>query len=254
MWPNKIERQSESSETTAPLPYSAEHRPSLDPRASTSGDRQGQRWRRWPLLIATALFVLVQIGPWSLSSLGLWLVVEDEIEQADVIFVHAGGIPFRAIEAAELYQLGHAPKIWIASLCLNDQSRALEHLGLRRPGLHYWEREILQRLGVPGSAIRVLGEQVKNTRDEIRVVRDDMRRLGLSSVILVTSKVHSRRVRTLWNQADDTSIEGIVRWARADPFDPVRWWTNTTDGQSVVHELAGMLDAWTGAGWRPERE
>jgi len=254
MQPGHTDRPSESTGTIVPPTYSTDGHPPLEPGTRTGDNRSVRSWRRWPLVIATVLFVLVQLGPWLLGSLGLWLVVEDEVGDADVIFVHSGGIPFRAMEAAELYRSGHAPEVWIASLRPSDRSRALERLGVRMPGPRYWQYQVLQRLGIPSDAIRVLEEQVMNTSDEIDAVRSEMRRLDRSSVILVTSKVHSRRVHTLWNQADDPSIVGTVRWSRADPFDPAQWWTNTTDGEDVIRELAGLVNAWTGAGWRPERE
>jgi len=246
--------QPEPSETTASPRYSRDGHPPVDPESGSGASRPAQSWRRWPVLIATVLFVLVQAGPWVLGSVGAWLVVEDEIGQADVIFVHSGGIPFRSVEAADLYGRGHAPEVWIVSVRPNDRSRALESIGLSVPASHYWQRQVLQRLGVPAGAIRLLEGQVSNTRDEIHAVRSEMQMRGRESVILVTSKAHSRRVRMLWNKADDTSIEGAVRWSSADPFEPGRWWTNTEDGQAVLHELAGIVDLWVGAGWRPERE
>ncbi len=248
------DRGPDPSATTDAPPYSPDGHPPLDPDATTGAGSPRRSWRRWPVAIATVLFLLVQVGPWLLGAIGGWLVVEDEMGQADAIFVHAGGIPFRSIEAAELYSQGHAPEIWMAPLRPNDRSRALERLGVRMPASHYWRGQVLQRLGVPASAIRLLDEPVMNTRDEIDTVRTAMQRLDRTSIILVTSKAHSRRVRMLWNRADDSTIEARVRWSRADPFEPDRWWTNTTDGQSVVKELIGILDVWIGAGWRPERD
>ncbi len=254
MQSEETDRQPESSARAAPPPYSTDGHPSLDPRARTVESRPTQSWRRWPLLIATVLFVLFQAGPWLLGSLGAWLVVEDEIGQTDVIFVHSSDVPYRAMEAAELYGQGRAPEVWIAALVPSERSRALERIGMSFLGSHYWERQILQRLGVPAGAIRVMDTPVLNTLDEIDALRAEMLQLGRTSVILVTSRAHSRRVRLLWSKADDASIEGAVRWARADPFDPDRWWTNTDDGKEVVHELLGILDMWVGTGLRPKRQ
>ena len=254
MQSEQTDRRPESSATAIPTPYSTDGHPPLDPEAHTGENRPAQSWQRWLMLIATVLFVLFQAGPWLLGSLGGWLVVEDEIGQADVIFVHGGDVPYRAMEAAELYGQGRAPEVWIVSLFPTKRSRTLERIGVSIPGAHYWQRQVLQRLGVPAGAIRLLGAPVLNTRDEIHALRSEMQLQGRTSVILVTLKAHSRRVGLLWNEADDASIEVAVRWARADPFDPDRWWTNTDDGQKVVHELAGILDLWVGSGWRPERD
>ncbi len=248
------ERESEPSAPTTVPPYSRDGHPPLDPDAKTGAHQPQRSWQRWPVMIATVLFVAIQAGPWILGTVGRWLVVEDEIGQADAIFVHDGDFPFREMEAAELYSQGLAPEVWIARVRPTDRSRALERLGVRMPGSEYWRGQVLQRLGVPASAIRLLDEPVRNTRDEIETVRNEMGRLDRLGVILVTSKAHSRRVGTLWRQANDSTLEGAVRWSRSDPFDPDRWWTNTTDGEAVVNELVGLLDAWVGAGWRPERD
>ena len=45
--------------------------------------------------------------------------------------------------------------------------------------------------------------------------------------------------------------------AASSPYvaeDPDAWWTNTEDGQAVLHELVGLVDVWLGIGLRPERE
>ena len=70
----------------------------------------------------------------------------------------------------------------------------------------------------------------------------------------MTSKQHSRRVRILWSRHADEALEAVVRYADSDPFDPERWWRNTEDGQRVVHEVFGILNAWVGSPLRPERE
>ncbi len=205
----------------------------------------------WILLAVVAGLTLAL--PPALRSFGHWLVVQDALAAADAIFVHGGPVPFRAIEAAEIYLQGHAPEVWLAVVRPTPEEEALERLGIEKPEGWTYSRQVLERLGVPADAIRLLERKVLNTADEVEAVAEELQRRGGRRVILVTSKQHSRRVRIIWDRTTDGSLEAVVRHAESDPFDPDRWWRNTEDGQNVVHEIFGILNAWAGSPLRPER-
>jgi uncharacterized SAM-binding protein YcdF (DUF218 family) len=213
-----------------------------------------RRWRRRLVIAALLLAVTVIVAtPAILRGVGRWLVVGDELAPADAIYVHAGHMPVRALEGADIYLDGLAREVWLAETVPTAERAALEALGLHVPAEDHWNREVLLLRGVPAAAIRLLPVAVANTRDEVVAVAEELRRSGGSRVILVTSRQHSRRVRTLWRRYDDEALDAIVRPSRHDPFDPDRWWTNTDDGQAVLHELVGIVDAWLDLGLRPER-
>jgi hypothetical protein len=71
------------------------------------------------------------------------------------------------------------------------------------------------------------------------------------TVIIVTNKVHTRRVRILWRRLAATRGRAIVRAASDDPFEPTRWWRTTSDALDVVRELLGIMNAWAGMPLRP---
>ena len=229
-------------------------RPPVDSPGDAAPTSRAGGWRRGAVFVGVALFVLSNFLPVALSGIGHWLVVEDDLAAADVIFVHAGPIPFRSMEAAEIFRAGHAAQVWLAPIRPTAESRALLELGIEMPPGQYWRGLVLTRLGVPGNAIRVLDTDVLNTRDEVQAVADELTRRGLSSAILVTSKQHSRRVRMLWHRLAPEGFTAIVRPSASDPFDPDSWWTNTEDGQATLHELAGIAAIWLGVELRPERE
>ena len=85
-----------------------------------------------------------------------------------------------------------------------------------------------------------------NTEEELQEAAREMRRAGKSSVILVTSPQHTRRVWTLWRAAGGKRSQGNVHAAHEDPFDPDHWWRNTRDVFSVVRETLGLVNAWAG--------
>ena len=59
-------------------------------------------------------------------------------------------------------------------------------------------------------------------------------------VILITSKYHTRRVKTIW-RAIGASQFAVVRYTKDDPFNAARWWLNTGDAMSVARETFEIL-------------
>jgi uncharacterized SAM-binding protein YcdF (DUF218 family) len=113
-------------------------------------------------------------------------------------------------------------------------------------GEDFFNSRVLMQEGVPSNAIRVLEPSIDNTADEIRAIADTMWREKDGSVIIVTSKAHTRRVRTLWRELSGGRGRAIVRAARSDPFSPDHWWRSTGSLLEVVREVLGLLNAWAG--------
>ncbi len=57
-------------------------------------------------MVLVLLVALVALG---LRKLGHWLVVADPLEHAEAIVVLSGHLPFRAMEAASIYNRGVGP-------------------------------------------------------------------------------------------------------------------------------------------------
>jgi uncharacterized SAM-binding protein YcdF (DUF218 family) len=225
----------------------------IDGAGAVAAPRTRRRALRVAAVVVVVVIAAVVAAPPLLRGFGRWLVVSDPLAPADFIYVHAGHLPVRALEGADLYNEGLAPEVWLAETVPTEERAALEAVGVEVPPEWHWSRQVLLQRGVPADAIRLLPVEVANTRDEIVAVVDELRRAGKSKVILVTSRQHTRRVRTLWRSAGARGLEAMVRPSRHDPFDPDRWWTNTDDGEAVLHELIGIADAWLDLGLRPER-
>jgi uncharacterized SAM-binding protein YcdF (DUF218 family) len=170
--------------------------------------------------------------------------VEDPLVKARAIAVLSGRMPLRAIEAAKLYRQGYAREIWLTHS--SDPGETLEAMGIRYAGEEYYNTCVLIHEGVPPDAIHVLDPPIVNTVDEIKVISTALDREKDRSVILVTSKVHTRRVRLLWRKLASKQTRAIARAASDDPFDPRHWWRTTSDALDVVREVLGLLNAWAG--------
>lgn len=111
--------------------------------------------------------------------------------------------------------------------------------------------QVLMHEGVPAAAIRVLQPPIIDTADEIAAISTAMAEEKLSTVIIVTSKVHTRRVRILWHHLAAGRGRAIIRAASDDPFEPGHWWRTTGDALDVVREFLGVLNAWAGMPLHP---
>jgi uncharacterized SAM-binding protein YcdF (DUF218 family) len=158
-------------------------------------------------------------------------------------------MPYRAEEAAKVYGEGYAPAIWLT----HPVSPAAE---LQSMGIHYesdenYDTEVLSHDGVPAGAVRVLPDEIVDTEQELEEAQQEMSREGKSTIIIVTSLEHTRRVKALWRRLFGASPQAIVHGSPEDPFDADHWWRNTRDSLYVIREYLGLINAWAGLPVRP---
>jgi uncharacterized SAM-binding protein YcdF (DUF218 family) len=204
--------------------------------------------RRW-LIWAGIPIVLITMGLLVFFGIGRWLVLQDPLVHADAIVILSGHLPDRALEAARLYGAGYAQQVWISQGL--SPAEGLKTMKIVYLGEDFYNEKILLAKGVPVDAIRILERPSANTQVEVREIRDFLRQNNLSSVIIVTSKAHTRRVRAIWKKLAGSDARAIVRFANDDPYDGAHWWRHTQDGLDVVRETLGLLNAWAGFPLRP---
>ena len=194
--------------------------------------------------IFLTVLVLFCLGIVAFLRVGKWLVREDSLEKCTAIVVLSGGMPDRALQAAEIYREGYAPEVWITQA--TQPKQVMSTLGIPFDGEEEYSKRVLIRRGVPENAIRILTPAIVNTADEMRVLADTLQNRNSSTVIVVTSKAHTRRVQALWNRMESGRGRVIVRATTADSFDPSHWWRSTHDALDVVREALGLLNVWAG--------
>lgn len=200
------------------------------------------------LISAVGLFVFAAI---IFLGIGRWLVVEDPLDKAQAIVVLGGRIPMRAKEAARLYNAGYSPQVWLTRA--NEPAASLQEMHIAYIGEDFYNSRVLMHDGVPSNAIHVLEPPIDNTADEVRAIAAELEREKGAAVIIVTTKVHTRRVRTLWKKLSGGRGRAIVRAASTDSFAPEHWWRTTGDSLDVVREVLGLLNAWAGLPLHPSR-
>ena len=202
--------------------------------------------RRVWLLSTVILIALVVLAVYAFLHAGLWLVREDPVRNAQFIVVLSGGLPDRALAAAQLFRASHADQVWLTRPM--QPAAAMRQLDLPYSGEEEYSRMVLIAKGVPPDNIRVLPPNINNTADEMKAVFDELSSHPDAIVIVVTSKAHTRRVRSVWNHLAGGAGRGhlLIRAASQDNFDPEHWWRSTNDALSVVREYLGLLNAWSG--------
>jgi len=204
---------------------------------------------RKPRLLLSILGSLLFLLLLAFLNLGRWLDKEDPPQKAAAIAVLSGRMPSRALEAALLYHQGYAPQIWLSYSV--EPGATLERFSVPYAGEEFYDRLLLLHQGVPDSAIHILAPPIANTADEMRTFGQALRRENLHRIIIVTSKVHTRRAAVLWKRLSAKDGEAIIRGASEDGYDPARWWRNTGDALDVVREVLGLLNAWAGLPLQP---
>jgi len=205
------------------------------------------RARTW--LVASLLFLC--LGVLCFLRIGKWLVREDPLRSSTAIVVLSGAMPERALEAAEIYHAGFAPEVWITQP--GEPKRTMTTLGVPFDGEEEYTRRVLVKHGVPERAIRILQPPIVNTADEMGAIAVALQNVHGASVIVVTSKAHTRRVHGLWSRLEAGRGQIIVRAARTDTFDASYWWRTTHDALDVVRELLGLVNVWAGLPLKPTR-
>jgi uncharacterized SAM-binding protein YcdF (DUF218 family) len=199
----------------------------------------GGRFRRYRFV---GLLLLAAVGVYAFVSVGRWLSPQDQLEKADAIFVLAGTIAERPLEAVDLYQAGYAPRILITRDTPEPAVLAATMRGAVLPQRFELNKEVLVRLGVPESALIVPERIHDNTASEAQTLREVALKMGWKKVIVVTSTYHLRRVAIACSrQLKGTNVQVVLRATRYDPAVPGRWWTRRSDIRWVVSEAPKVL-------------
>jgi uncharacterized SAM-binding protein YcdF (DUF218 family) len=218
--------------------------------SSADAPHAPKRHFAWAILL-TVVVGLIVLSAIIVLSVGRWLVVEDPLDKAQAIVVLSGRIPMRAKEAARLYNAGYAPQVWLTRA--NEPAASLQEMHIAYIGEDFFNSRVLMHEGVPSNAIHILEPSIDNTAGEVRAIAAELEREKGAAVIIITTKVHTRRVRTLWKELSGGRGRAIVRAASTDPFEPDHWWRATGDALDVVREVLGLLNAWAGLPLQPSR-
>lgn len=182
--------------------------------------------------------LVVLLGAAACPYAGHYLILDEPLQPADAIVVLAGSPAERWLEGVDLYREKLAPQVILSPGIVEPAEARVRAMGIRLPARVDLARDAMLQLGVPAAAISVLPSTVDNTADEAALTRSLLVQRGWTSIIVVTSKYHTRRTRFAF--ARELSGSGVriqVRGSRYDEVSPDRWWTHRSDLRDVVSEL-----------------
>jgi len=185
-------------------------------------------------LLVTAA-TLVGVSAVALYLAPRWLNDPDPPEKAAAILV-LGGDPTRALEAADLYRAGYAPKIYFSVGVDDPVTRRLARMGIFLPREEDIMQQVLTKAAVPEGVASLLGRDMVSTAQEARLAEE--RLAGIQGPLLVvTSPYHVHRARLTFRRYLPETRRVLVVGSHYETL-PERWWKDQGTARNVVLELA----------------
>jgi uncharacterized SAM-binding protein YcdF (DUF218 family) len=181
---------------------------------------------------------------------GRLLVVSDPLPaHADAIVILSGAVTERVLEAADLYRAHVAPSVVVTREPLRRGDAALRARGVHLPEGDDLTRMALAQLGVPPAAIVRLQRRTVSTRTEARTIARWACKHHLHTLVVVTSRAHTRRARLILRQALGPGIALSIRPSPYDSFSPRRWYRVRRDAKEVLSEYEKLANYWLREHW-----
>lgn len=210
--------------------------------------RQNSGWREhpWLLTLSALSFAVLALLIGGFFYVGHLLAVDAVPRPADVGVVLAGDFA-RAMYAADLYQQGLIPRIWITRPERGYGLGQLDALGVPYPRQEDVSRAVLLKKGVPEDRIELIGEEVVSTIDEARLLaQTHVARPEYRSILIITSRFHVRRAAAIFLHVFQSSSHVTISVVGTpyDGFVADRWWADRDSARQVVLETAKLALFW----------
>jgi uncharacterized SAM-binding protein YcdF (DUF218 family) len=196
------------------------------------------------VLVAGAILLLLVVLAYTfrapiLTRVADVLIVNDNVQPADIIFLLNSDYNTRPFRASELYKQGLAPVVVIA----RSENTPAVGMGLL-PNDTDISVGVMERLGVPSDRIVILPFPggVTSTFDEAAALRNYVETRHIRKIILVTSAFHTRRAKWIF----DRELSGLpVKLEMAAvpyaSFDQTNWWKNETGLITLNNEYIKLV-------------
>lgn len=203
------------------------------------------------LLLVALAAALVYFREPLLRRMGALLVVQDRDAPADAIVVLSGSLPDRVLHGVDLHRAGLAPLLVLTREAEWPGLQELRARGIDIPERYELNREIARQLGIPDEAVVMVDERAGSTITEVAALLPVLRRRGIRSILLVTSKTHTRRAAAIFATLSGGDIEVRVSPTPYDPFSPDDWWRRREMTRRVLTEYGKWLGFYLADRWRP---
>jgi uncharacterized SAM-binding protein YcdF (DUF218 family) len=97
-------------------------------------------------------------------------------------------------------------------------------------------------MGIPEKSFKFIGNGVASTYDEALIAKEFLKKNGYRSILLVTSKWHSRRAYlTFRSVLKNDEIKIVIQPSRYDVFNPDAWYKSRNDIELVFDEYVRLI-------------
>ena len=151
----------------------------------------------------------------------------------------------RPLEALDLYKAGWAPTIVLVRHIADWGEVWLNEHGVKVTSDLETQIELLVRMGAPRDAIASVNP-MGSTAAEADALLAFMNKRGWSTVIVVTSKQHTRRAGLSMRRVLGDDKKVIVRASRYDRSDVDRWWADRATLRFTLFETQRYIAYWLG--------
>jgi len=196
-----------------------------------------QCFRRCLLFFAGLFVIVLFISMAFLYFAASWLYIPNAPKKSDVIFI-LGGMPTRAVYAADLYLEGYSKNVVISKPILPEGVRQAEDMGVQITHMEDVYYNILIKKGVPEDAISVMTEPVISTAEEA-VWLKQLFAGQAKRILIVTSPYHVKRSEMIFK--DLLPEHEIIVVATTYENYPEKWWTSQDLARNVLLEFAKIL-------------
>lgn len=170
------------------------------------------------------------------------LVVDDNLKKADAIVLLGGGDPSRLLEAIDLYNSGYSEKIIITRGGKPEGLEYLESKGIEYPEEHEINTYIADQLNIGENTLILLPGRVYSTKEEAESIRDFSIKNGFKTLIVTTSKYHSKRSKIIFNDVfKGSDIDIIVKSSDYESFNDGDLSLNRNNWKYIIFEYQKLL-------------
>jgi uncharacterized SAM-binding protein YcdF (DUF218 family) len=202
----------------------------------------------WVLIPLSIVLLVIVLTGTILRTMGGLIVVDEIPPRADAVVVLNTGVEYypRLIQAADIYRQGLVEHVIINGNRKTDPLRELEAKGFNKCCPWYADRvSILKILGVPENKIIWISiEDAYDSVSEADAVGKELIDKKFKTVIVTTSKYHTRRAKFIWDKLFANQLTVFMVSAKTDPYDPDSWWKDGRQIRWVLAEYGAWLYYW----------
>jgi uncharacterized SAM-binding protein YcdF (DUF218 family) len=207
---------------------------------------KSERWIKIAGLVVLIVAIFIAFShEYLLKKIGLFLVYAQSPQKADVIVVLNGRDCERSLAAVDLYNNGYSKLIVMAEIMKQpgtDEFRKRVKKNINRKMFFQWA---IESMGVPEDSFKLIGDGISSTYDEALVIKQFMLDSHYQSILLVTSKWHSKRAyltfQSVFKRDDNQDLRILVYPSKYDTFNPDAWWKQSDGAELIFYEYVRLI-------------